>query len=434
MQISGWGRYPVTDANIIQPQTQTQLAEHMRQRDAQDCIARGLGRSYGDSSLAAEVLSSDSLQHFLNFDENNGDLTGAAGVSLAEILEVFVPRGWFLPVTPGTKFVTLGGAIASDVHGKNHHVDGCFAEHVSRFSLLQADGTICQCSRQENPDLFFATCGGMGLTGMILDATLRMKPIQSSFINQTLLKATNLEDALEKFETHADFTYSVAWIDCLATGKKLGRSLLMLGEHAKEGDLHHGKQGKLGIPIEMPAFLLNRYSIQAFNFLYYNRVRQSRSQQYIHYDPFFYPLDGIYDWNRLYGKPGFTQYQFVLPKAAGLEGVSTVLQRIAQSKKGSFLAVLKAFGKGNDHWLSFPFEGYTLALDFKLEKNLFTLLNELDQIVLDYEGRLYLSKDARMSEAMFKQTYPNWQRFQALRQQTGADKVFNSLQSRRLGL
>jgi len=434
MQISGWGRYPVTDAQIFQPHTQAQLSQHVCQQRGQEFIARGLGRSYGDSALAAEVLSSEHLQHFLSFDEQRGDLTCAAGVSLAEILKVFVPRGWFLPVTPGTKFVTLGGAIASDVHGKNHHVDGCFSEHVSRFSLMQADGQIVECSRQENLELFQATCGGMGLTGVIIDATVRMKPIQSSFINQTLIKASNLQEALEKFETHADFTYSVAWIDCLATGHKLGRSLLMLGEHAKEGDLHHGKKGKLAVPIEMPSFLLNRYSIQAFNFLYYNKVRQARSQQYIHYEPFFYPLDGIHHWNRLYGKQGFTQYQFVLPKSAGLEGVSRILQRIAQSKKGSFLAVLKAFGKGNDNWLSFPFEGYTLALDFKLEKNLLSLLNELDQIVLDYEGRLYLTKDARMSEAMFKQTYPNWERFKALREQTGANKLFHSLQSKRLGL
>ncbi len=434
MQMSGWGRYPVVDAHLLQPRTIEQLTTKLGAHSGQDCIARGLGRSYGDSSLAAEMLGTHYLQHFLNFDEKTGDLSCAAGVSLAEILEVFVPRGWFLSVTPGTKFVTLGGAIASDVHGKNHHVDGCFSEHVSRLKLLLADGHTVDCSRTEHSELFHATCGGMGLTGVIVEATLRLKPIVSSFIQQTLIKAVNLKDALEQFENHADFTYSVAWIDCLATGDQLGRSLLMLGEHAKQGDLHSGHAGKLSIPIEMPSFLLNRYSVQAFNFLYYNKVRKTRSHQYIHYEPFFYPLDGIHDWNRLYGKRGFTQYQCVLPKSAGLEGMSRILKRIAQSKKGSFLAVLKAFGKGNENWLSFPFEGYTLALDFKLDNSLLSLLNELDQIVLDYEGRLYLSKDARMSEALFKQTYPHWERFAALREQTGADKVFNSLQSRRLGL
>ena len=274
----------------------------------------------------------------------------------------------------------------------------------------------------------------MGLTGIILQASIKLKPIKSAYINETTIKARSLVEALELFEVHRKATYSVAWIDCLSTGKALGRSLLMLGEHADNGGLTTGKTGKLTIPFDMPGILLNRYSIQAFNFLYYHRVSKQRSERLTHYEPFFYPLDGIQQWNRLYGKTGYTQYQLVLPKAAGLAGMTSILKRIAESKRGSFLAVLKAFGKCNSNFLSFPLEGYTLALDFKLNKGLFALLDELDKIVLDYGGRLYLTKDARMSGEMLKQGYPQWKKFMQVRKHYGADNVFHSLQSQRLGL
>lgn len=424
MQMHGWGRYPTVETQLILP----------GKRPETIVIPRGMGRSYGDSSLAAHVISTRPLDTLLGFDATTGQLRCSAGVTLADLLAVFVPQGWFLPVTPGTKFVSIGGAIASDVHGKNHHRDGCFSEFVDNLDLMLADGNIITCSRTAHADLFRATCGGMGLTGLILTASLRLQPIRTAYIDQTILKASCLENALELFAEHHSATYSVAWIDCLASGASLGRSLLMLGEHAAQGNLHAGHKAALSIPFDMPHQLLNSYSVRAFNTLYYQRIRQQQSVQHSHYEPFFYPLDGILHWNRLYGKQGFVQYQFVIPTAAGLEGLRTILRRIAASGRGSFLAVLKVFGKENANLLSFPLEGYTVALDFKLTSGLFALLDELDAMLLDYGGRLYLTKDARMSAATFKHSYPQWEQFQAVRENYGAIGRFASLQSQRLGL
>jgi len=432
MELYGWGRYPRLDGNLALPlctsQCRTVLAEHA------PLIARGLGRSYGDSALASKVLGTRFLDHFQTFDATTGLLTCAGGVSLDTILRTFVPRGWFLPVTPGTRFVTVGGAIASDVHGKNHHGAGTLGAHVQSLELLLGNGECVMASRIDHADLFHATCGGMGLTGIILSATLQLKPIVASDIQQTTLKAANLETVLEAFEAHAASTYSVAWIDCLARGESLGRSLLMVGEHATDGALAVQAKPPTPVPFDLPAALLNHASVQAFNTLYYGRIRQTVSHQRIAFEPFFYPLDALADWNRLYGKPGFVQYQFVLPKAAGVAGLREVLARIAESGRGSFLAVLKVFGPANDNYLSFPQSGYTLALDFKAEPAVFELLDVLDPIVLHHGGRLYLAKDARMSAATFKASYPRWSDFEAVRARWHAHGKFASTQSQRLGL
>lgn len=430
MVLQGWGRYPRTEGLTLWPSALGDIPQML----GQPLIPRGYGRSYGDSSLAPVALETRRCNHLLAFDQSNGLLHCQAGASLSDILAVFVPLGWFLPVTPGTRFISVGGAIASDVHGKNHHVDGCFSTCLEEMELLLADGSRVTCSRSERGELFRATCGGMGLTGIILTAKLRLRRVPSAFIEQTTHKASNLDEALDLFERHHASTYSVAWIDCLARGKALGRSLLMLGEHSPEGGLQLPMRPALGIPMDMPGFLLNRYSIQAFNALYYNRIQRPESHQRVSYEGFFYPLDGISQWNRLYGREGFVQYQFVIPREAGLLGLRAILKRIADSQRGSFLAVLKAFGPHNGNLLSFPLEGYTLALDFKMEPNLLPLLDELDAMVLDHGGRLYLTKDARMSAATFKRSYPNWQQFQAVRASVGALGRFASLQSRRLGL
>ena len=449
MKLFGWGRYPIIDTQSIypnQPGLVTQAIDRfLKDRSVPGTfIARGLGRSYGDSSLAEHSINLTKLDQFIDFDETSGKLTCAAGVSFAEILRIFVPKGWFLPVTPGTQFITVGGAIASDVHGKNHHIDGAFCEHVTSLNLCLASGELVECSKVHHPHLFRSTCGGMGLTGIIVQATFTLKPIESAFIKEVTIKTADLEATLSAFEEHKLATYSVAWIDCLATGKALGRSLLMLGEHASQSELEQNAikttasnkvvANKLNMPFNLPSFVLNSWSIKAFNALYYGRVRQKQSQRFVNYSPFFYPLDSIQNWNKMYGKNGFVQYQFVIPKSAGLVGLTHILTQIANSKRGSFLAVLKVFGQGNQNYLSFPEEGYTLALDFKMDDTLFTFLKELDQIVLHYGGKLYLTKDARMSEKMFKQSYPQWQAFQKIRYQYHAQTAFNSVQSIRLGL
>lgn len=432
MRLHGWGRYPQVEAQQLAPLTVSASRALIGAHGS--LLGRGMGRSYGDSALHDCVLNTRHLQHLLAFDASHGSLRCQAGATLDQLLDFLVPRGWFLPVTPGTRFVTVGGAVASDVHGKNHHLHGCFSEYVDELLLGLADGSLLTCSRSEHAELFHATCGGMGLTGLIVEVALRLTPIRSAYVNQTTFKTANLEDALQGFESQRQRTYSVAWIDCLARGAELGRSVLMVGEHALDGPLQLPRQRRLAVPLDMPAALLNHASMQAFNSLYYRRARQAEIERRVDYRRFFYPLDGIGQWNRLYGKRGFLQYQFVIPKAAGLQGMQAILRRIADSRRGSFLAVLKVFGEQNRNPLSFPLAGYSLALDFKYDSGLLALLDELDARVLEHGGRVYLSKDARMSEQTFKRSYPDWEQLQAVRARYGAQGKFISRQAQRLGL
>jgi len=345
-----------------------------------------------------------------------------------------MPRGWFLPVTPGTRHVTIGGAIASDIHGKNHHIEGTFTEHIESIDMLLGNGERICASPTEHSDLFHATCGGMGLTGVILSAKLRLKPIRSSSINLTTIRVPDLHSALAAFDENASSTYSVAWIDCLARDKHLGRSVVMLGEHADDGLLALKQEPLIPLPPRLPPNLVNQYSVKAFNTLYYGKAPSTPTTQCIGHEPFFFPLDKVIGWNRLYGSKGFLQYQLVIPSAVGLPGIATILEHIAASGRGSFLAVLKRLGKANQNHLSFPMDGYTLALDFNADPVVFSMLEKLDRLVHDYGGRLYLAKDARMSEAMFKATYSRWEEFQGIREKYHALGKFSSLQSQRLGL
>lgn len=431
-EISSWGRFPRVEAEEFSPRTSAEALTLIGHKTG--ITPRGLGRSYGDSALGPKVANTRYLDHFISFDEITGLVTCQAGVSLDEVLRVFVPRGWFLPVTPGTKFITVGGAIACDVHGKNHHVEGTFADHVTHLKILVGDGQVLEASPSKNSDLFHATCGGMGLTGLILEASFLLKKISSSHIIETTYKCSNLDEVIARFEKTKDATYSVAWIDCLATGNKLGRSLLMVGEHAAEGPLEAHRNKAISVPFDFPAFLMNKFTMSVFNWLYYNKALRKKHTRTIPYQPFFYPLDVARDWNRLYGKPGFIQYQFVLPFTSGVEGLREVLNLIAESGKGSMLAVLKIFGNENDNVLSFPTAGFTLALDFKVEDSVFPLLEKLDLAVLKYGGRLYLTKDSRMSELTFKKSYPRWEEFERTRAKYGVDGLFTSRQSQRLGL
>ena len=431
-QLSGWGRYPIINSETFHFSETAILKQYLTEN--KDCISYGLGRSYGDSALAPYTVHTNRFNHFLNFDEKTGVLTCQSGVSLAEVLEVFVPRGWFLEVTPGTKYITVGGAIASDVHGKNHHVNGCFSNTVIDFDLLLPDGNIKKCSPTSNPQLFKATCGGMGLTGIILQASFRLQPIPSSNIDQTTLKAKNLEETIALFEQYKHSPYSVAWVDCLAKGKHLGRSLLMVGDHIPSDEFQIASKPKLTFPFNLPNFSLNRFSVTAFNKLYYHRIFGKKKQNVVSLDSFFYPLDAIHLWNRMYGTAGFTQYQFVLPLEHSTQGLRKIFNVIANSGLGSFLSVLKLLGKANQNYLSFPMEGYTLALDFKIEPKLMPLLDQLDKIVLDYGGRLYLAKDVRMTAQTLKQGYPQLERFLSIRSDNRLNTVFNSQQSIRLNL
>ena len=405
-------------------------------------IARGMGRSYGDASLGEKMLSSLKMNRFLAFDENKGILVCEAGVTFEDILETFVPMGWFPYVTPGTKFVSMGGALAADVHGKNHHKEGSFSRYVLSFMLMTAQGEIMNCSRQENADVFWATCGGMGLTGMILQLTMQLKKIESSVIKMHSIKARNLDHILDMFDEFDSVTYSMAWIDCLARGSKSGRSILLKGEHATVEEVQRTKwrndplklpiKPKLTVPFDFPSFVLNSFTTRIFNFLIYARQVRKEVRLMGDYDGFFYPLDMIHHWNRIYGKRGFTQYQLVIPKEAGREGIGEVLRLTQKKGLASFLAVLKALGNSEGP-ISFPIEGYTLTLDFPISKNLFPFLDELDKVIVDYGGRLYLAKDVRMSPEMLAKTYPRLDEFKAIIKRLDPEGKIRSYQSERFG-
>ena len=432
MSIQSWGGFPKIEAEKLKFQQEADLKGIVEQQG--ELIAFGNGRSYGDSALNNQVLDVKPHHYFLDFDENTGVLHVQAGVLLSDIIESFVPRGWFLKVTPGTKFITVGGAIASDVHGKNHHVEGCFSTSIASFRIMLADGEVVECAKDTHPDLFKATCGGQGLTGIILDAKIHLKKINSQYIEQTSIKTNNLKETFEAFEAHQDAAYSVAWIDCLASGDALGRCLLNVGDFSDDGDLDYQSKSGISMPFYLPSFALNHWSVKAFNWLYYHKQTQPKVKQKVGIDSFFYPLDAIEHWNRAYGKQGFVQYQFILPKAQSFEGLQAILSAIAEAGTGSFLAVLKLYGKHNKNYLSFPLEGYSLALDFKVSEQTFKLFEALDKIVLEYGGRFYLAKDARVSQEVFEQGYPEIETFRTFRKEQGMDKQFQSLQSKRVGI
>lgn len=429
---TAWGMYPQTECRQFKFDKEATLKQIVGEHDC--LIPRGNGRSYGDSALSKNIINVRQKDYFIGFDEQSGLLHVQAGVLLSDILEAFVPRGWFLRVAPGTKLITVGGAIASDVHGKNHHVEGCFSESVEEFTIMLTNKEVVICNKDATPDLWKATCGGQGLTGVILEAKLILKRINSQYIDQTTIKTKNLKETFEAFEEYSYMPYSVAWIDCLAKGDKVGKCLLMVGDFRDDGNLDYRLKPQKSIPINFPSFALNHWSVRAFNWLYYRKVKEKVSRQKVDIDTFFYPLDSIGHWNRIYGKNGFTQYQFILPKETSYEGLEEILKTISDSGKGSFLAVLKLYGKANENWLSFPMEGYSLALDFKIEKGLFALLDRLDDIVVKYRGRIYLTKDVRVSRETFEQGYPNINKFRQFRQENNMAEKFQSLQSKRVGI
>ncbi|MCZ6884900.1 MAG: FAD-binding oxidoreductase [Alphaproteobacteria bacterium] len=440
MKLSGWGRYPVLDCRVHTPRSPEAVRGHVGDGPL---IPRGNGRSYGDSALNTGcTLSTARLNHMLSFDAEAAVLACESGVLLADILNVFVPRGFFPPVTPGTKHVSVGGMIAADVHGKNHHVAGSFGRHVLWMDIMVGSGEVMRCSADKNAELFHHTIGGMGLTGVILRAAFKLVPVESAFILSETLAAGTLDEVMEIFEDSALWTYSVAWIDCSVAGPALGRSIFYRGEHCRLGELTGPKRASpnrivkrktRNIPVELPGWVLNRSTMKALNALYYWWGRLRPRVEIVDYDSFFYPLDALGEWFRLYGRGGFLQYQCVLPKNQSREGLTRILAAVARSGQASPLSVLKLFGP-QEGVLSFPMEGYTLALDFPARPRVFDLLDRLDGIVADHGGHIYLAKDSRMAAAAFKKTQPNVEQFADFREAQSAAEHFASHQSERLEL
>lgn len=438
MPLAGWGRYPVVDSTVRRPERFHQLGVN-----ESPLIARGLGRSYGDASLNThgETLLMERLNRCLEFDHGTGILRAEAGLALAEILDAFVPKGWFVPVTPGTKFATLGGCVACDVHGKNHHQDGTFSKYVREIELLVADGSRRKVTPESDPDLFWATVGGLGLTGIITEVTLQLKKISTAYMRVQHRVAKDLDTVMDLLDTpHKEDQYSVAWIDCLAKGKDLGRSIVMTGHHAADDELpkkvKHPLEIKsrlqLSVPCNCPQFVLNPFTVKAFNGLYYWFEGQKEAPFTVDYDRYFYPLDAVHNWNLIYGKRGFLQYQFVLPSETASEGLRETLAELSKSRRASFLAVLKKFGPQGSGMLSFPHEGYTLALDIANDEGLLPFLDTLDEQVLKHRGRVYLAKDARLSSASLRTMYPRLDEFLAVKKRVDPNNTFSSDLARRL--
>jgi FAD/FMN-containing dehydrogenase len=416
--LQSWGRFPSSEHKTLFFDNK---AKPLPLPPAEyTLLPYGKGRSYGDCCLNnhAYLLPTTNLDHILQFDSSTGRLICEAGVTLEEILKFAIPKKWFLPATPGTKFITLGGAIANDIHGKNHHRTGTFVHAVREFELLRSNGERLRCSPMNNSDWFNATVGGLGLTGLITWAEIQLKPIYNPFIEQEIIRFKNIEEFFNlSLESEEKFEYTVAWFDGMATGSHLGRGLYMRGYHASEKENNRPAPDfhQWSIPVDAPNWFLNSYGIRLFNTLYYWKQFSKQKSMVTHYDPFFYPLDSIKSWNRIYGPRGFLQYQFVIPykedKGATLK---KMLKHISDSGIGSFLNVLKIFGdKASPGLLSFPKPGVTLALDFpNVGAPLFSLLSRLDQWVEDMGGSVYLAKDSRMSPSSFRKFYPRWEEFQ----------------------
>jgi len=444
--VAGWGRTAATAATVERPTDAGRVVELIGSAGSRGLVARGLGRSYGDPAQNAGglVLDLTGLDQVLSLDLEAGLVRAQAGVSLDALLRLVVPCGWFVPVTPGTRLVTVGGAIAADVHGKNHHRDGSFGQHVESFELALADGSVTTVTPASDPELFWGTCGGMGLTGVLLTATLRLMRAATPLMRVDTVRAADLDELIAGLVDAEDrHRYSVAWIDTLATGSRAGRGIITSGEHASLDDVAersrrspavYAPKVRAAAPGWVPPGLLNRASIAAFNETWFRKAPRNEVGALQSIGAFFHPLDGVRGWNRLYGNRGFVQYQYVVPDAA-TDTVRATLEALSAAQCASFLAVLKRFGPANPGPLSFPAPGWTLALDIPAAaRDLTDLLDRLDRLVLDAGGRIYLAKDSRLDGALVAPMYPALDDFRALCDRVDPAGVLRSDLARRLGL
>jgi decaprenylphospho-beta-D-ribofuranose 2-oxidase len=446
VRLTGWGMTEPTVAQVAEPQSADEVASLVKGTGPAGVIARGLGRSYNNAAQndGGMVISMTPMTHVLSFDSDSGVVCCEAGVSLEQLMVMFLPKGWFVPVSPGTRQVTVGGAIAADVHGKNHHNAGSFAMHVLSFDLLTAGGDVRTVTPASDPALFWGTVGGMGLTGIILRATFQLKRVETARLIVDTVRTADLDETMAYLaSTDKDYDYTVAWTDCLAAGGRLGRSVITSGDFAVLSEVRYRDRAeplaftpsaRFGAPRRVPPGLINRHTVALLNDAWYRKAPRRRTGEIQTIGQFFHPLDGISNWNRVYGPAGFRQYQFVVPHSSS-DTVRVALERVCALRAPSFVTVLKRFGEGDPGLLSFPMPGWTLALDFPARTPwLGQLLGELDDMVLAAGGRLYLAKDSRIPQALMPAMYPRYQEFRRLRAQIDPEGVFTSDLARRLAL
>ncbi len=441
--LTGWGRTAPTRATVHRPGDLEQIVAHVTAPSERGVIARGLGRSYGDAAQNAggDVVSSGNLDNVLSIDVEKGRVTVESGVSLDRLLRALLPLGWFPMIIPGTSYVTVGGAIASDVHGKFRH--GSFADYVDRMRVVTPAGGACTLEPDADADAFWATSGGMGLTGIITEATLQLQPVETSRIVCDTERTTDVDDCMARMlDGDNEYRYSVAWIDCLASGGHLGRAVLSRGNHATLDDLANTDRSKarayeprtlLGSPPWLPNGLINLLSARAFNEMWFRKAPRTRHRHVEGIKPFFFPLDGVRDWNRIYGSRGFVQYQFVVPFGAE-QVVRTALERFSAARVPTFLAVLKRFEHDSRSLIGFPMPGWTLALDIPTAPGLADLLDGLDELVVEAGGRVYLTKDARLRAEFLRAMYPGLDAWRDERALLDPDNLMRSDMDRRLDL
>jgi len=430
--VSGWGKNFNIFSNVYNPKNNNEIIDIILKYKISNFITRGLGRSYGDSAIADNIISLKNYKKFINFDKIKGIVECSSNYSLAELIKKILKNGWFFNVTPGSKFVTIGGAIASDVHGMNHHLDGSFSNYIISLKIITAEGKLYNCSKSENPQLFKATCGGMGLTGIIVSAKIQLLKVKSQFVHTQIIKTKNLSETLVKINELNNNKYLKAWIDTSAKNKARGRSIIFVSNHAEDGNLEYLNKKKVPLPSYLPSFMLNNFTINLLNKIFYHsHIHGKKFKQDI--DSCFYPLDGRKIYN-LYGKNGCVQFQILIEEKDPEILIDQILIFLQENKQYSFLGAIKEFGICNDNYLSFPNKGFSLIVDLKMNKKLNKVHQELEDLLKNYKTKIYLTKDSFMSEQYFKKTYINYNKFKEIKNKYDPLNLINSSQSNRIGI
>lgn len=431
--IYGWGKNIAIKSTTFYPKNIEELSKYLKSTKKKNFVTRGLARSYGDSSLSGNTISLQNMKKKFCLDIKKGFLECSANFSIEEILEKIIKKGWFLNVTPGSKYVTIGGAIGSDVHGKNHHLDGTFCNFIISLKIITSDGKIYNCSNKKFSDLFYSTCGGMGLTGIVLSAKIKLQKIKSNLIDVQNIKTKNLNETIDLFEKYKKNKYLVAWLD--ATEKKnIGRSILLIGNHAnKKGSLTFLKKKKISVPGFFPGFFMNNLIINLLNKIYYLKYKD-RTKFKQNLENFFYPLDQIINWNNFYGKDGFVQIQILLVDENYKKILNEIIVLFQENNQYSFLTTLKKLGPKNKNYLSFPDRGYTITFDIKVNKNLPNFYKTLEKLLSKYNSKIYLTKDSLMSKKFFDKKFKDLTIFKKIKNKYDKKKLFSSKQSIRLGI